>query len=561
MAQVGDVKSDPEKVDVTAGAGAAPAFDETKARGGADDEDEEAAVGTITTAYGTKLPPHHPNQHQDGALVHADTNDADEALQFFQAHHGEVGAATPAELRRLLRKIDRNLMPLLCLVYGLNYLDKTTVSYASIMGFKADAHLTGQDYSWVASMFYFGYLVWEWPTNRLLQRLPLAKWSAANVVLWGLVLACMAAVRSFAGAMVVRFFLGVFEAAVSPGFALFTSQWYTVREQGLRVGIWFSFNGWGQILGGFVAYGIAVGTERHPLASGLYPWQLLFLVIGLFTAAVGGVFLWWMPDNQMNARFLTPRERVLAVERIRTNQQGVGNKHFKWYQFVEALTDPVVWALVFYALVADIPNGGISNFFSQLIVSFGFTNEQSLLLGTPGGAVEVISLVVCGYLGDRYKNRLLICLSGLILSILGMLLITCLDNNGGHRVGRLIGYYLTQSSPTPFVALLSLVATNIAGWTKKTTVAALYLIGYCVGNIIGPQVFQDKDKPQYRPAEITIIVCWAACVFDILFIYLWWRRQNGLKERKRTAPGYQKLEGQEFYDLTDRENPEFTYSL
>lgn len=54
----------------------------------------------------------------------------------------------------------------------------------------------------------------------------------------------------------------------------------------------------------------------------------------------------------------------------------------------------------------DINLGGISNFFNQLIVSFGYTNTQSLLLGTPGGAVEVVALVVAGYLGDRFRNRL-----------------------------------------------------------------------------------------------------------------------------------------------------------
>jgi MFS transporter, ACS family, allantoate permease len=104
-----------------------------------------------------------------------------------------------------------------------------------------------------------------------------------------------------------------------------------------------------------VAYGIAVGTERSPVS--VKSWQLLFLVIGFFTAAMGVFFLFWMPDNQLNARFLTRQERLMAVERIRINQQGVGNKHFKWYQMKEALTDPVVWAFVFYSLVADIPNG------------------------------------------------------------------------------------------------------------------------------------------------------------------------------------------------------------
>lgn len=89
-------------------------------------------------------------------LRHADRNDADEALKVLQ--DGEVITLTPEDEKRLLRKIDWNLMPMLCLVYGLNYLDKTTVSYASIMGLKEDINLKGQEYSWIGSMFYFGYV-------------------------------------------------------------------------------------------------------------------------------------------------------------------------------------------------------------------------------------------------------------------------------------------------------------------------------------------------------------------------------------------------------------------
>lgn len=73
-------------------------------------------------------------------------------------------------------------------------------------------------------MEHAGYLGWEFPTNRLLQRLPLAKYSAFNIVMWGLVLALFAATSNFGGAVAIRFFLGVFESAVTPGFALFTSQ-------------------------------------------------------------------------------------------------------------------------------------------------------------------------------------------------------------------------------------------------------------------------------------------------------------------------------------------------
>jgi ACS family allantoate permease-like MFS transporter len=74
-------------------------------------------------------------------------------------------------------------------------------------------------------------------------------------------------------------------------------------------------------------------------------------------------------------------------------------------------------------------------------------------------------------------------MGGLVCAIIGMVLIVALPLS--NKVGRLIGYYMTQASPTPFVAILSLISTNVAGYTKKTTVAALYLIAYCVGNIIG----------------------------------------------------------------------------
>ena len=292
------------------------------------------------------------------------SRDADEAMKAFTSHEGpiEIDEATN---RRLLRRIDWNLIPLMCVVYGINYLDKTTISYASIMGLKKDINLVGNDYQWLGSMFYFGYLAWEYPTNRLLQRLPLAKYSSFCIMMWGVTLALFATVQNFGGAVAVRFFLGVFEAAVSPGFALFTSQWYTKREQGVRTGIWFSFNGFGQIFGGLISYGIAVGARKHGTA--IEPWRIVFLVFGVLTAVLGVIFFFVMPDNQLNARWLSPRDRILAIERVRSNHQGIGNKHFKMYQFKEALIDPMTWAFAFYALAADIPNGGISNFFSQLV--------------------------------------------------------------------------------------------------------------------------------------------------------------------------------------------------
>jgi hypothetical protein len=270
------------------------------------------------------------------------------------------------------------------------------------MGIKKDINLVGDDYQWLSSMFYFGYLFWEYPTSRLLQRLPLAKYSAFCVIAWGTTLALFATVSNFGGAVAIRFFLGVFESAVTPGFALFTSQWYTKAEQGKRVGFWFSFNGWGQIFGGLVSYGIARGTAIH--GSAIEPWKIVFLVNGLLTAVLGCVFLYVMPDNQLNARWLKKSDRILAVERVRVNQQGIGNKHFKMYQLKETLLDPITWAFVFYALVADIPNGGISNFFSQLVSTY-FRPSQIQHLLTNSSTDRLIWLHSRSIAPLRYPRR------------------------------------------------------------------------------------------------------------------------------------------------------------
>ncbi|PTB66232.1 MFS general substrate transporter [Trichoderma citrinoviride] len=456
---------------------------------------------------------------EKGELVQIDADEALNAIAGLDAAAFHLDEETE---RRLLRKIDWNLMP-------------------------------GDNYQWLSSLFYFGkhprmntrYLGWEFPTNRLLQRFPLAKYSAFNIIMWGIVLSLFATTENFGGAVVIRLFLGIFEAAVTPGFALFVSQWYTKKEQGFRTGIWFSFNGWAQIFGGLVAYGFAHGASTYGFS--IAPWKAIFVFTGVLTSTIGIIFLFIMPDNQLNARFLTKEERLLAIQRIKVNEQGIGNKHFKWYQVKEALTDPAIWAFVFYALVADIPNGGISNFFSQLIVSFGYTPEQSLLYGTPGGAVEVIALLLCGYLGDRMGSRILVCMSGLVVSMIGVIMIVAIPLD--RPVGRLVGYYLTQ------------VNRQLLKMKLNTTVAAMYLVAYCVGNIIGPQTFRPEDAPQYRPAEITILVCWGTCLLDLAFIWWWYRRQNYKKSLVRADPSYTKVENQEFLDMTDKENAEFQYSL
>lgn len=279
---------------------------------------------------------------------------ADAALDLV-AESGNAGITVDEETsRRLVRKIDWHIMPLICIIYFLQYIDKTAISYASVTGLPESANLHGNQFNWVASIFFFGQLAFEFPTIRLIQMFPLAKYVAFNVTVWGALLACLAACKSYESLLACRFLLGAAEAAVVPAWVIFTSQWYTTQEQAFRVGIWFSMCGVAQMFGGYFAYGVSnhVGGDVNAALRG---YQVIFLVLGLLTSVIGIAFYFVFPDSPAEARFLTPEEKALHIERIRTNEQGIGSRTFKWEQFREALTDPMTWLYSFWIFAANIP--------------------------------------------------------------------------------------------------------------------------------------------------------------------------------------------------------------
>lgn len=129
---------------------------------------------------------------------------------------------TGTEERMLLRKIDLCLLPLLTLSYMLQFLDKQTLNFASVMGMIHDLDLRGSQYSWSSSVFYIGYLAFSYPASFLMVRFPIGKYLGCTCVAWAICLACHATTTNFTGLMIVRFFLGAAEASISPGFSLIT---------------------------------------------------------------------------------------------------------------------------------------------------------------------------------------------------------------------------------------------------------------------------------------------------------------------------------------------------
>ncbi|KAL4809421.1 major facilitator superfamily domain-containing protein [Aspergillus unguis] len=478
----------------------------------------------------------------------------DEALKYI---HGAPTPYTKEEERRVRHKIDLYLLPWMCGLYLLQYLDKTALSYASSMGIKADLKMSADQYSLSGSIFYIGYLVFEYPHNRLMQRLPLGKYISASVILWGAILACSAATHNAAGILAVRFFLGGLEGAVTAGFVLITAQWYPLKDQALRSAVWFSFNGTAQIVGGLLAYGISRGFEEggYSFAS----WKAIFLVTGLLTAVYGMFMVYFLPDSPVAARWLNEEEKRIAIERLRGNQQGIGSKVFKWGQFREAFTDIRTYLIFFFMVTVCIPCGGITVFFTQLIESFGFDSQTTFLLAMPGGFVEIVTMIGLAWTAQKLNNRMLCAVIGQLLALLGIALMMGLSRSGvtSYPVGQLVGYYLLiGNSANALLLVLSTISSNTAGHTKKTTVNAIALIGYCVGFLIGPQTY--RAAPEYLDAKWTVVVMWTLALLACCGLWVVNVREN----RRRDALGLPvQPEGQEFGDLTDGENLYFRYSL
>ncbi|KAK4684968.1 hypothetical protein P7C73_g5190, partial [Tremellales sp. Uapishka_1] len=112
---------------------------------------------------------------------HVELNDIDEAAAFVSGFHGSISAE---DEKRVKRKIDMHLLPLMMTLYFVQFTDKTTLGSSSILGIKTDNHLSASQYNWLGTIFYLSYLVFEWPQTLGLQRFPPGKWMAGNILIW-----------------------------------------------------------------------------------------------------------------------------------------------------------------------------------------------------------------------------------------------------------------------------------------------------------------------------------------------------------------------------------------
>ncbi|KAJ5546733.1 hypothetical protein N7494_004318 [Penicillium frequentans] len=474
--------------------------------------------------------------------------EAKEAKDLYAADLGvEIDPATD---RRLFWKISGRILVIQVITYFLQSLDKGILNYASIMGIKTDAHLVGQDYSWLGTILYIGILVGEYPQNFLLQKLPVAKTLTVNVFIWGAVVACSAASTRFGSLMAVRFLLGFFESCIQPAMMLLTSMWYKREEQSLLNSIWYCMTGVQLMIGGLIGFGVANYTDG-PIKN----WQLMFLVLGLATCVWSFFIGAFLPDSPISAKCFSEEEKKLMIERVRHNETGIENKEYKKEQILEALKDPFVWCCVMLIAVANLIIGGLGVFSNLIIKQFGFSTLQTTLLNIAQGAWTIIVMIGSAWASQRFQQTCFTMVIWAIPAIVGTIVILVVTPTSSNAGGMLIAFYCTQFFCAEGNMIISLVTRNIGGQTKKGITMTMVFIGWAVGNLIAPQIFQNSDAPRYLHGFVAHIVIYAVFVAFVSLTRVILMARNRSKEQGSSEISHELA----FEDLTDRENPNFRY--
>lgn len=282
--------------------------------------------------------------------------------------------------------------------------------------------------------------------------------------------------------MANRFFLGLIESGVSPLFMLVTSKWYTNEEQVLRMGFWYSSGGAVNLVSPLINYGL--GSIKGSIAG----WRILYIFAGGLTLLWAFVVYTLFPDSPITARRLTEDERALAILRLRRNNTGFENTRMKPQQIWETLLSWQFWTVCLLSMLCSTATSAANTFSTLVFKGMGFSVFHTLLLNIPLGVMSISTIVGSGWLGRTYPNmRHHIYTIGCVPVILGCLLLWKLP--AGQVGGRVAGIYLVAFFGFSYVQVIAFGTCNFAGYTKKSMVSAGIFVAYCLGNIIGPLLF------------------------------------------------------------------------
>lgn len=378
--------------------------------------------------------------------------------------------------QRTLRRISWRIVPFVCLLYFIAFIDRVNIGFAALTMNK-QIGLSPAAYGFGAGIFFLGYFIFEVPSNLILERVGARLWIARVMVTWGILSAAMALVRGPTSFYVLRFLLGAAEAGFFPGIILYLSYWFPARHRAGVTALFMAAAPVSTALGSPVS---AALLELHGLA-GLAGWQWLFVLEGVPAVVLGIVTFFFMTDRPAEARWLAADERAWLVETMDAEVASRAGhaSHSSW----RGLFDPRVLALslVYFGTSAGLYTLGI--WAPQIIKQLGVGSMTVGFLNMVPPAASVVAMVLWARNSDRTGERSWHVVAACLLSAAGLFMAGEVGRSLAGVVVALTFVNIGISSAKP--PLWSMPTLFLSGPAAAAGIATINSIGN-LGGFVGP---------------------------------------------------------------------------
>ncbi|KAJ8503488.1 hypothetical protein ONZ45_g10819 [Pleurotus djamor] len=440
-----------------------------------------------------------------------------------------LGISTLEE-KALVRKLDRRILPLACLLCLFAFLDRSNLGNARLQGLPEDVlggDPSGVLFSWVNSACFLSYVLFHIPATITSKLFPPRLWMASSAIGWGLSSTLMSTGYNFGGLVTARVFLGIFESAFGTAMPLYFSFFYTKAEMGVRVAYWFGFATVAGAFGGLVAFGIQ--HVHDTIAS----WRILFITEGVPTMLLGVLTMFLLPDRPESTSSLNEDERRIAIDRMNRSTSGdVGATVNKAHVGV-AFRDWRVHTsgIILFALNSALAS--IAAFLPTIMQTFGHSGAISQLLTVPPYAVAAVILISFSYMSDKLQTRGIFIIIATCIAGTGYLLLLIVTSN--QRVRYFATFCITSGSYTTIGTLIAWLAHNLGSETKRATGMSITLVmGHC-GSILGSYIFPKAEGPLYTKGFAICCALQFLAMSCAIILTVSYRLENSRRDRRYGA--------------------------
>lgn len=312
------------------------------------------------------------------------------------------------------RRIFWRLIPLIMALWVLAWVDRVNVSFAKLQ-MAEELRFSEAVYGLGAGIFYIGYLLFEVPSNLLLQKIGARKTIARIAIGWGAVCMAMAYATTPATFYVLRFLLGAFEAGFFPGVILYLTTWFPTERRAKVFGIFMSSVALSGVIGGPLAGLIMTAMQGW---GGLSGWQWLFIVEGAPTILIGLVALLWLTDRLEQAHWLTDEQRSAVRRDLERDARLLGQRE---HALSTALRDPRLWIFTLVYFCVIVANATVAFWGPTIMREAGFANVSTIGWLVSGASLVGSAVMIGnGLMADRTGRPLWQCIGSLVAGALGL---------------------------------------------------------------------------------------------------------------------------------------------